>query len=97
MLVGSHAKVLDSLTCVPLSAQQDSVGTGRCAQSELVKGDGLATSLEDTLLGRSGEPEGGNGQLGDLQETDIIGDSSNDNDDFRVAFRGISSLFYDAR
>ena len=92
MLVGAHAEVLDGLPGVPLAPEQDSVGASGRTDGELVQGDGLTTSLEDALLGGLGEAESGNGQLGDLDQTNIVGNSSNDNDSLGVAVGGVRSL-----
>ena len=82
MLVRAHTEVLDRLTGVPLTPQEDSVGTGGRAKRKLVKGDSLTTGFEDALLGRLREAEGGNGELGNIQDADIIGDSANLDNDF---------------
>lgn len=92
----AHAEVLDGLTAVPLPSQQDGVGTGRRTESELIKSDSLTTRLENALLGGTGEAKGGNGQLGDFQEANIVGNSSNDYDDLGVTFGGIRGLLDNA-
>ena len=96
MLVGAHAEVLDGLPGVALAPEQDGVGASRRTERELVEGDGLTAGLEDALLGRLGEAEGRNGQLGDLDQANIVGDSANNNDGLRVAVGGASSLLEDA-
>ena len=97
MLVGAHAKVLDGLARVALAAEEDGVRTGRSTHRELVQGQDLAASLEDALLSRRGEAQGGNRQFGDLEETDIIRDGANGDDNLRVAVRGSGGLLHDAR
>ena len=57
VLVGTHAKVLDSLTGVPLASQEDGVGTGRRTECELVQGQCLATGLDNAVLGSAGEAQ----------------------------------------
>lgn len=70
----------DSLSDVPLSPQQNGVGTGRSPQSELVQGQSLTTVGDDPVPGGSGEAQGGNGELANLGETLVIEDlSDNDN------------------
>ena len=96
VLVRAHAEVLDGLTSVPLAAKQDGVGTSGRTERELVKGDGLTAGLEDARLGRLGEAEGSDGQLGDLEEADIVGDGANNNDGLGVTVGGVSSLLEDA-
>ena len=96
MLVGAHAEVLDSLPGVPLAAEQDGVSTGGCAHGELVEGQDLASGLEDALLGRLGEAQGSNSQLGDLKQTDIIGDGADNDDGLSLAVDSAGSLLQDA-
>lgn len=96
VLVRTHTEVLDSLAGVPLAAKQDGVRTSRRAESELVEGQGLATSLQDALLSRLGEPEGGNGELRDLQKTNIVRNGADGNDDLGVTVGRILGLLDDA-
>lgn len=60
VLVGAHAKVLDGLAGVPLSPQEDGVGTGRRAECELVQGQCFAAGFENAVLGCAGETQGSN-------------------------------------
>jgi len=80
VLVGAHAEVLEGLTAVLGSTEDHGVAAGRGAQSQLVEGDGLAASSGDAGTGGSGEPKGGNADLGEGQETVVIGDSADDDD-----------------
>lgn len=80
VLVGTEAEVLDGLTGVLGTTKKEGVGTGGLLESELVEGDGLAASGSDAGTGGSGEAEGRNGDLGDVQETAVIGDSADNND-----------------
>ena len=96
MLVGAHAEVFDSLTGVALATEEDGVRASGRAESELVEGQSLAASLEDALLGRLGEAQGGNNQLGDLKQTDIIGDGADDDDGLSLAVDSAGSLLQDA-
>lgn len=95
VFVGTHSKVLDSLTGVPLASQQDGVGTGRCSQSKLVQSQDFTTGLEDTLLGSLGETEGCDGEFGDIEYPDVVGDRSDVYDDFRFAVGGTGSFLDD--
>ena len=94
MLVGTHAEVLDGLTGVPLTTEQDGVRTSGSAKRELVKGQDLATSLQDTLLGGLGEAEGGDSELGHLQKANIIGHSADGDDDLGVTVGCVRSLLH---
>ena len=92
MLVGAHAEVLDGLTSVPLAAEQDGVRTSGGAERQLVEGQDLTASLQNALLGRLGEAEGGNSELGHLQKADIIGHSADSDDDLGVTVGCVRSL-----
>ena len=48
--------------------------------NELVEGHALATGLGDSSSGGLGESESGNGELGDLKHSLVVGDGGNDND-----------------
>ena len=87
VLVGAHAKVLDGLARVALAADQDGVGAGGGAGCELVEGENLTAGLEDALAGRGGEAEGGDGELGELRQADVVGDRAHDDDHFRLELR----------
>ena len=92
----THSKVLDSLTSVPLSTEENRVGTSGCPQGKLVEGDGLTTGSQDALLRRLSEPESRNRNFGDFGQTDVIGNSSDLNNDFRRQVGGAGGLFHDA-
>lgn len=97
VLVGTHAEMLDGLTGVPLAAEQDGVRPGRRAESELVEGQDLTAGLEDALLGRLGEPQGGDGKLRDFQKTDIIRHGADSDDDLGIPVGRALGLLNDAR
>jgi len=78
--VGSEAKVLDSLTGVLGTPEEESVGSSGEAGSDLVDGEGLAASLKNACAGRGSEAESSDGELGELEETVVVRDGS-DNDD----------------
>ena len=80
MRVRTEAKVLDCLTGVLGSTEQESVGSSRCTHGQLVNGKALAAGLDDARAGGRGEAKCGNGELGDLQNAVVIGHSSNQND-----------------
>lgn len=96
VLVGAHTEVL---VCLPGSlhtTEQDSVGTSGRTDGELVEGDRLTASGDDALPGSTGEAEGGDGELGDLGEADVIGDGSDLDDDLGVAFGGVGGFLHDS-
>ena len=82
--------MLDSLARVLGSAEEEGVGTGRAAESELVEGDGLTSGGDDASTGGGGEAEGGNRHLGDGEEAVVVGDGS-DNDDGPVGGLALGS------
>jgi len=78
VLAGTHTEMLDGLTGVLLTAEQDSVGTGGGTESKLIKGDDLTAGLQDAGLGGLGDAQASKGELGDLEETVVIGNGTND-------------------
>ena len=94
--MGAHAEVLDGLPSVALAPEQDGVGTSGRTERELIEGQDLTASLEDALLGGLGEAESGDGQLRDLEQTDIIGDGANNDNGLAVAVGGARGLLEDA-
>ncbi len=45
-------------------------------EDELIKSEALSAGLDDSGSGSLSESEGGHGQLGDLEEADVVGDGS---------------------
>lgn len=80
MLVGTHAEVLDGLTCVLGTTEDQGVGTGGGTEGKLVESDGLTAGSEDASAGGGGEAESSHGQLGDRQETVVIGHGADNHD-----------------
>ena len=73
--------MLDSLSGVLGSTEEDGVGSGGGLEGELIKGEDLSSGLQDTGVGSAGDAEGSNGDLGDIKKTNIIGDGSDNNGD----------------
>lgn len=80
MLVGTHAEVLDSLTSILGATQDQSVAASGGAQSKLIQGDGLAAGLDDAGTGSGGESQSSDIDLGEGQETVVVGDGADDDD-----------------
>lgn len=80
MLVGSHAEVLDGLTAVLGSTEDQGVASGRSTESKLIQGDGLTTGSGNAGTSGGGESQSGDGGLGERQKSVVIGDGA-DNDD----------------
>lgn len=80
VLVGTEAEVLDGLTAVLGATQEQGVGTGGLLKSELVEGQGAAAGGQDARAGGGGEPQGGDLDLGDLEQAVVVGDGADNND-----------------
>ena len=93
MLVGAHAEVLNGLTSVPLATEENGVRTGWRSESKLVKREDLTASVEDALLRAASEAEGDNAQLRYSLQADVVGDSADDDNRFRLSIRSAFSLF----
>lgn len=82
--------MLDGLTGVLGSSEEEGVGAGWRPDGKLVEGQALTAGLYDPGAGGSGEAESCNRQLGDLEEAVVIGDGSdNDNGLVLVALAGL--------
>ena len=71
--VGTHAEVLECLTAVLGSTEEQGVGSGGETSSDLVDSEGLTASSLDACASSGGEAESSDGQLGDLEEADVVG------------------------
>jgi len=90
MLVGTKAKVLDGLSGVLGSSEEEGVASGRSTESQLIESQDFSTSSDDARTGSSSEAESRNAELGDGQETVVIGDGANNNDGLVVRLlRGV--------
>lgn len=93
--MGAHAEVLDSLTGVLGTTEQQGVAASRRTQSELIEGQGLTAGCDNASTGSGSESESSDAQLGDRQETVVIGDSGNDDDGLAILILG--DVVHDAR
>lgn len=75
----TETKVLDSLSGVSWASDDDGVLTLGGSHGQLVQGDGFTSVLNDSGSGRAGESQGGNGGLGEVQQSDVIGNGTNNN------------------
>lgn len=80
MAVWAKTEVLNSLTRVLWSSEEEGVASGWCSQGQLIQSKDLSTSGQDTSASSGGEAESSNAELWDGQKTVVIGNSSNDND-----------------
>ncbi|KAL2274501.1 hypothetical protein FJTKL_03170 [Diaporthe vaccinii] len=74
------SEVLDGLTVVLGATQEQGVGTGGLLKGKLVEGQGAAASGQNARAGGGGEPQGGDLDLGDLEQTVVVGDGADNND-----------------
>lgn len=75
----TETKVLDSLSGVSWASDNDGVLTLRGSHGQLVQGDGFTSVLNDLSSGRAGKSQGSNGGLGEVQQSDVIGNGTNNN------------------
>lgn len=95
VLVGTEAEVLDGLTVVLGATQEQGVGTCGLLKSELVEGQGAAAGGQDARAGGGGETQGGDLDLGDLEQAVVVGDGA-DHDD-RLLVIAVLKVGLDAR
>jgi len=74
--VGTKAKVLEGLTGVLGSTEEEGVGSSGEAGSDLVNGEALTTSLLNACASRGGKAESRNGELGDLKHAVVVSDGA---------------------
>jgi hypothetical protein len=74
--VGTEAEMLEGLTGVLGSTEEDGVGSGGETGGNLVDGEALTTSLLDAGAGGGGEAHSRNGELGDLKHAVVVGDGA---------------------
>jgi len=79
VFVGSHAEVLDSLTSVLWSSEQEGVASGWGTEGQLIQSQGFSSTGHDTSAGCGSESQSSDAELGNGQETVVIRDSANYN------------------
>ena len=89
-------KVLDGLPNVPLTPEENSVGTGRSSESESVESNSLTTGGGDSLSGRVGESESGDRELGALGQSLVVEDGTDGNDGLVTGWVGVLGLLDDS-
>jgi len=80
VLVGAHAEVLDSLSGVLWSSQQNNVAASWGSHGQLVESQALTAGLLDSGTGSRGESQSSDGQLGDDVHSVVVGDCADDCD-----------------
>lgn len=72
--------MLDSLSGVLWSSKEKSVASGWGSEGQLIDGQGLTTGSKDASTGSGSEAESRNTELGNLQQSVVIGDGTNNDD-----------------
>lgn len=78
--MGAETEVLDGLTAVLGTTEDQGVAASGGTESKLVQGDGLTTGGDNAGTGGSGEAESSDGHLGAGEEAVVVSDGT-DNDD----------------
>jgi hypothetical protein len=86
--VWTHAEVLDGLSGVLWSSEEKSVASGWSSQSQLIQGQNLTPGCENPSTSCGSEAKSRNTQLGNGQQTVVIGDGANDDGCLVVRFLG---------
>lgn len=84
VLVGTEAEVLDGLTGVLWSTEEDDVAASWGTESELVEGEALTTGLLNAGTGGGGEAQSAHGHLRHLIETVVVSDGGDDGADLAL-------------
>jgi hypothetical protein len=77
VLVGAEAEVLDRLTGVLGSSEEEGVASSGSTESQLIQSQDLSSSSQNARTSGGSESKSGNADLGDGQEAVIIGDGAN--------------------
>lgn len=80
--------MLDSLSGVLGTSEQEGVASSRSSQSQLVESQDLSTSSNDARTSGGSEAEGRNAELGYLQETVVVGYGADNHDGLVVRLLG---------
>lgn len=88
MLVWSHSEVLDGLSGVLWSSEEEGVASGWSSQCQLIESQSLTTGCENASTSGSGEAESCNAELWDGQQTVVISDGTDNDDGLVVALLG---------
>lgn len=76
----TETEVSDSLSGVSWTSDEDGVLTLWSSQGQLVQGDSLTTSLDDSGLSTGSESQSGNSGLWGLQQSNVVSDGTDNND-----------------
>jgi len=88
MLMGSKAEVLDSLSGILGSSEEEGVASSGGSQCQLIQSQSFSTCSKDARTSGCSESEGSNAELGNSQETVVIGDCANNDNSLVVGLLG---------
>ena len=88
MLMGSKAEVLDSLSGILGSSEEEGVASSGGSQCQLIQSQGFSTCSKDARTSGCGESESSNAELRNSQETVVIGDCANNDNIIFVGLLG---------
>lgn len=80
VLVGTHTEVLDALSAVLLSSEQERATSSRLPQRKLIERQTFTSSSENPGSRSLRESKGGDRELGALIESDVVGDGGDADD-----------------
>lgn len=70
--------MLHRFTRVLRPTEKDGVGSSGGGEGKLIKGDDFTTGFQDASTGGFCDAQSANAELGDIVETDIVGDGAHD-------------------
>lgn len=80
--------MLDGLSGVLGTSEEEGVASSRSTESQLIESQDLSTSSDDARTSSSSEAESRNAELGDGQQTVVIGNGANNYDGLVVGLLG---------
>lgn len=87
--------MLDGLTGVPLTPQEQSVRSSGRPKRELIQGQDFTTSVHNPLLCTASESEGGDSEFGEGGQADVVGDGADGDDNLALDGGTCRDLFSD--
>lgn len=90
--MGTEAEVLDGLTGVLGTTEEEGVASGRSTESKLVQSQSLTAGSQDASAGSGSEAKSSHGALGELEKTVVVGDGSNNDNGLVVGLGLLGSV-----
>jgi len=91
VLVWSEAEVLDSFSGILWASEENGVAASWRSESQLIQCQNLTSGSKNAGTGGSGEAESSYANLGNGEETVVIGDSANDDNGSLLLLGGLGS------